>query len=352
MTPKPTSKRPLHPRKRVRRLACSAAALLLACTGASAETFRLTPRDLGSGLSFSGSITTDGTQGVLDGSHITGWAITVTQVSDIVYNPANTRDTSFGVHVVGDRLVVPTSPDGVSDGGSLSFAANHRFGVRVADFSGAFADGGVAFYVSGAAFDYLPLGQPNGLDYVAARLVPGSSTQYALTPLAFAGDVVLGGTVTTDGLSGAARLTDWDLRVRETTRWRFDALNSTVLSDLNLASDGRQLTVAAFDDLGQPGSFSIGRQGRYDTTAVLLADFQQDPTGEAAFISPLLFQSVAGLPLDAKGRVVVASAVPEPAPGLLLAAGLGALGALRARRGRLAAGGVASLRRSCRPSAR
>ena len=282
-----TSTRPGRRPEPARQLACGAAALVLACTGASAETFRLTPRDLGAGLSFSGSITTDGTQGLLDSRHITDWTITVTQVTDIVYNPANTRNTSFGVGIDGDRLVVPTSPDGVSDGGSLSFAAHHRFGVRVADFSGAFADGGLAFYVSGAAFDVLPLGQPNGADYVAARRVPGSSTQFALTPVAFANHVVLSGTLTTDGQPGPAHLTDWDLHVRETTRWHFDPLNSQVLSGLNLASDGRLLTLTRFDELGQAGSFWIGRAGRYDTTAVVLADFDQDSTGAAAFISPL-----------------------------------------------------------------
>jgi hypothetical protein len=197
--------------------------------------------------------------------------------------------------------------------------------VQVADFSGANVAGGQAFYVIGADFDFLPLHQPNSRDYVAATLVPGSTTQFALKPLNFSSDVQLTGTITTDGAAGPANFLAWDLRLRQTTTWRFDQRNSTVLADFGLTTDGRTLTLTPFDADQSAGSFVIGVQGRFDTTAVLLADYLQDPAGQVGLITPFVYQTVSGLPLDLNGHVVVATSVPEPQSWALMVAGLAVL---------------------------
>ena len=59
-----------------------AAAMTLGAQVACATTFELTPRDLGRGFSFTGSITTDSTVGALTVASITDWNIQVSAVND------------------------------------------------------------------------------------------------------------------------------------------------------------------------------------------------------------------------------------------------------------------------------
>lgn len=203
--------------------------LSLAATAptARATTLRINPLDLGNGITVAGHIDVDGTIGPLTTANVTGWSVTVTQSTDLaVYDSATAPVASLAlVSVAPDgRMIVPTSPDGASDGGRLGFGLPPvnpppEFGVRLADFGGPFAAGGEAFFQNGAAFGYLPLDQPDGVDYTAAQARGPGSSVFDVTPLDFGGGIVLTGTITTDGTIGAlgaGDLVDWNLVVRET----------------------------------------------------------------------------------------------------------------------------------------
>lgn len=304
---------------------CSAL-LLAASSFGTTTTFTLVPRDLGSGLSFGGTVVTDGTVGMLTAANLVGWNITVRQVDEWSFTPANTMNRSSGVRSDGSELLVPTSPDGIDDGGSLAFFAGHRFGVEVADFTGPNVGGGQAYYVAGSAFEARALGVPDATDYVAAKADAAGGGVYDLTPVRFPGGAVLSGTVTTDGTVGPANLIDWDITVRQETRYVFNQRNSRVLGDTGLATDGVALTVTPFDENGDPGSLFFG-YGLLDLTGVAVADFTVDPSGAAGFVSPFLFEFSGGLPVDAEGRVVVGASVPDSGTTLsYFAFGLGAVG--------------------------
>jgi hypothetical protein len=297
---------------------------------ACATTFDLTPRDLGSGFSFAGSITTDSTVGALTAANITGWNIQVNAVNDFYFTAANTANASSGLSVSGNQLLVPTSPDGFTDGGSLSFRGGNRLQVQVADFTGANIAGGGAYYVYGSAFDIQTLGQPDATNYVAAASASGNV--FDLVPITFPGGAVMSGTVTTNGQSGTASLVDWNIRVRDTMSWTFNSTNSSVLADVGLVSDGIHLTVAPIDAISNPGSFVIGAYIGFDLNGVVLADFSTDPSGQAGYVSPSVLQLITGLPLDADGNVVVAQAVPEPSGVALMGIGLAVVAMLGRRR--------------------
>ncbi len=144
---------------------------------------------------------------------------------------------------------------------------------------------------------------------------------FNLLPLSFPGGVKLTGTLKSDGLTGPAHVVDWNVRLREATHWSFNPANTQVLSDFGLATDGHTLTVTPFDVDESPGSFLIGAF-RFDLTGLILADFTTDGTGEAGYVSPFVYQTINGLPLDAAGRVVIAQAVPKPSTWGLMGVGL------------------------------
>jgi hypothetical protein len=285
--------------------------------------FNLTPVDLGGGFSFFGTLTTDGTVGNLTGANITDWNITFRSVTDYVFDKQNTVNYSVGVSSDGASLTVPTSPDGIDDGGSLFFRSPNPFadvGAQVADFTQSSGNGGQAMYMYGGAFDFTALNQPHGIDYQAATLRSGSSTLFDLVPVTFAGGTKMTGTILTDGSVGSAVIEDWNILVRETFQWNFDPANSSVVDDFNLASDGQFLTVTPFDVDGNPGAFSIGRPG-FEPTLVKLADFTYFPDGEAGIISPIIYQTAGPLGLDQNGNYRVATAaVPDSSPGVLVPA--------------------------------
>ena len=294
---------------------------------ACATTFELTPRDLGRGFSFTGSITTDSTVGALTVASITDWNIQVSAVNDFYFTSANTANVSSGLNVSGNQLLVPTSTDGLADGGSLSFRGGNRLQVQVADFTGANTAGRGACHVNGGAFDIQTLGQPNAINAVAATAAAGNV--FKLVPVTFPGGAVMSGTVTTNGQSGSASLVDWNIRVRDTMSWTFNTANSSVLADGGLVSDGIHLTVAPMDANSNPGSFIIGAHLGFDLNGVVLADFTTDASGLAGYASPSVLQLVAGLPLD--GNVVVAQAVPEPSDVVLMGLGLARMAMLQGR---------------------
>lgn len=314
-------------------MSLAAAAGLLAAHAANATTYAVTPVDLGGGYTLSGRVQTNGATGQLTAGDIAGWSLTVTSVNDIIYTPANTHNISTGVFATANDLRVTTPSGGVTDGGALAFRGGNYFRTAVADFT---SGAGEASYVAGGAFDARPLSAQGGVDYIAAV---GSAGVFDLKPIRFSPEVVMSGTITTDGALGAAKITDWAIRVRETRRWSFGPANSQVISALNLRADHDGLYVTPFDGDFNPGALSFGRfSGGFDFSGVVLADFTTDPGGYAGYISPFEFQVVSPLPLRASGDFRVASrAVPEPATWSLMLTGFFLTGTVvRRRRGAFA----------------
>lgn len=97
------------------------AAVSMSSAYLSATEFQVVPLDLGSGFTLSGTISTDGTTGSLSASNINAWNINVWSVQDFVFNRSNTVNLSSSVHSDGTNLIIPTSPNGFSDGGALWF---------------------------------------------------------------------------------------------------------------------------------------------------------------------------------------------------------------------------------------
>lgn len=325
------------PRRRLRSPAPAAliASLMIGAAGAAnATVFQLTPMDFGDGYALTGTIRTDGATGALSAADIVAWNLKVTAITDIVYTPANTINVSSNVTSTGSQLLVPTFVNGSSDGGSLAFRGGHYFQVQVADFTGANTHGGQAFYVAGSAFDFLPLHQPNGANYVAANVESPGGNVFDLVSRTFPGGEVMSGAITTTGAIGAAQITDWTIRIRAIQKWTFTRANSQVWNDFGIMSDGVKLTVTPLDADGNPGGFSIGSV-HFDFNGVLLGDFTYDPGGVAGYISPFVYQTISPLPLDANGNFVVglAAPVPEPSTWSMLILGFAGFGAaFRARR--------------------
>lgn len=301
---------------------------------AMAVVYKIAPLNLGSGYTLSGAIATDGTQGVLTAANITNWNLRVTSITDIVYTPGNTSYVGAGAFLSGGQLMVPTSPDGSTDGGSIAFRGGNRFQVQVADFTGANVSGGQAFYVDGAAFDFLPLHRPNGVNYLAATESAPGSLVYNIVAKRFSATTVMSGTLSVSQTSGAALFTDWNILVRETQNWNFNPGNSDVLSDLGLSALGTELIVTPFDVDFNPGSFIIGNFAGGDLNGVILGDFTYDPGGVAGYQSPFGASLLSPVPLNGQGNFLVgtAASVPEPASWAMLVIGFGLVGAAHRRR--------------------
>ncbi|MBS1715753.1 MAG: hypothetical protein JST30_15610 [Armatimonadetes bacterium] len=270
-----------------------------------ATTFRLVPLDLGSGWTMTGTVETDGTVGPLSASNIVSWSIDVTSATGYSWDATNTSDFSQSVLSDGQKLYVPTSPDGFSDGGVLGFYGSVYDQVRVADFSGAYAAGGVALYIKGSAFDFLDLGQPNGFLYEAADVDPFDNGLFVLRPVTFLDGTTLKGTVRTDGSLGVTTFVDWHVRVEQTSTFTFSPSNSTVKIATGLSTDGRRLAVTPTDEYGNGNAFEIGF-GTFDPTLAVLADFTWLPEGQAGYISPFGMFTVSPLPLNTDGDYIVA----------------------------------------------
>ena len=182
-------------------------------------------------MTATGTITTAGNTAT-----ITGWDVSLTTSSALArYTPATTVNLSYGdVRSDGARILVRTSPDGYQDGGIIYFRSpnpQQDVGVAVADFTGYNATGGQAMYMAGAVFDFLPLNQPNNVEYIAATRTSGNV--YRLVPLSFYGGVTVSGTITTDGTVGSliGHIVSWDISVGEVTEDAFRTGNSTVMAN-------------------------------------------------------------------------------------------------------------------------
>jgi len=274
--------------------------LWLAASAASATVFTLTPVKLPDGTTLLGTVTTDGTLGPLTAANVTDWDVRLRQVQRWNYDPSHPGVQVSGVSVSADgrKMSVRTSPDGVNDGGLLafgSFGPGPEYGVQVANFTGYYANGGVAFYLAGPVFEWQWLSAPNGSKRVVAKAAPGSAV-FKLVPVDFPSGTVLSGTITTDGSTGtlsAAQITDWKISATETTEVRYTPANSSVLpSTAGLSSDGQTLTVA------RPGGyFGVGITPRPPARGqgAVPADFASPtaPTGgQAGYWNAYTFQYV------------------------------------------------------------
>lgn len=262
---------------------------LLAAAGlAQAATFTLTPVRLPDGTTLAGSISTDGSTGPLTAANLTGWDVTLTRVSRITYDPTHPGGPWVsGVSVTPDglRMSVKASPDGVRDGGLLafgSFGPGPEYGVQVANHTGPYAAGGVAFYLAGPAFEWQWLNVPDGARRVVAKATaPGV---FKLVPVTFPSGTVMSGSLRTDGRTGvlsAANLLDWKITASQTSVTRYTPANSTLLpASVGLDSDGTTLSVA------RPGGylgFGVAPRPPARGQGAVLADFSPAaPTGGQA----------------------------------------------------------------------
>jgi|APFre7841882724_1041349.scaffolds.fasta_scaffold20004_4 hypothetical protein len=310
---------------------------LLGASTASALSLDIRPIDFGGGLTATGTITTAGST-----SSITDWQLTVSSFERLAHYTSGSTPVKIvtDVRVSGDGRVmsIATSPDGVADGGALGFRARNpsvNWGVSLADFSGNFQPGGEAFYIAGSAFDFLPLGQPNGAAYVAAQASPAGGNLFDLVPLTFSGGVTMYGSILTSGRSGLLGPDDvlaWDIYVDMVTTDVFDRSNSRLAANaLGLSPDG-QLTVTNPDGYL---TFVKGIVGGH-LYALQLADFTETPGGQAGYYRGAFSVNTIGLgaprgPWEVTGAEPITT-VPEPGSLALLALSMLAAALPRVRR--------------------
>lgn len=292
---------------RITRLWMLAAALWAAWTFwvpvARAADFTIQPVRLPGGTTIFGSVSTDGTLGPLSAEHLTGWQVTVRHSTRYRFDPTQAGGVqALGVAVSADgrRLSVRTSPDGVRDGGLLafgSFGPGPEYGVQVANFTGPYAAGGVAFYLAGAAFEWQWLQAPDGSRRVVAQSAAAAPGQFRLVPVVFPGGARLSGSITTDGSTGPigpAQILSWDLQVdtADDTLYYRDATgsNSVVLpASQGFSTDGVVLSVA------RPGGylgFGVPPAPPRRGAGAVLADFTAEAPaqGQAGWFDPFGLQ--------------------------------------------------------------
>lgn len=295
-----------------------------------AQTFDLVPLNLGDGVTVSGTLTTDGSTGLLTASNFTGWNITVTQKQEQVFTRANSRLSSSLVTT--DRSTISVAnPDG-----SLAFLQGGRNLFRsltLADFTGSSGTGGQAGFFDEGRSIYqmisLPTNDPN---YTAASLLSHTHGHdvFQINPLDLGDGYTVTGTLTSDGKAGDLNLTDWNLLLKQTLSETFDPTNSRFLGNSDLVySDGKRIKIANPD-----GMLAFGtnlRHGHY----IQLADFTYG-NNQAVFQGFTYAQT--SQPLT-DGNLYVAAAIPGadvPEPGIPLMAGafliVGSLLVCRSRR--------------------
>jgi hypothetical protein len=179
----------MHPQDEVKRLmrlrtfqcaAVLAASSLLSWSQTSVS-FRLSPVQLTNGWTVTGSVTTDGSVGTLSAANIVDWNLTVVQTADTVWTEKDSYNLNIsGVSSDGKRLLVATSPDGVLDGGNLSFSRAGGGGTIptsaiIADFTQLSVNLGYVGGLAGwqdeiAGLNFVGLNQANNTKYRAAFL--------------------------------------------------------------------------------------------------------------------------------------------------------------------------------------
>ncbi|MBS1724731.1 MAG: hypothetical protein JSS66_17455 [Armatimonadetes bacterium] len=278
---------------------------LLALAGVTcAREYKVNVIDLGSGYTIQGMVSTNGKTGLLAPSDFIGWTLTVTETSQDLYTPLNTRDQSSQLFVEGGLLKIPTSPDGFLAGGALRvYGHSHLFASPV-DCSGAFASGGQSYYCYGADFDYLPLGLPNESVHAVGKL--RSANQFDLFPVNYGYGTTMFGTVSTTNAAGPVQLVDWSITVRHENSKVYTRANSQIVESTAVFATQKDLRVLPHDSASNPGRLVMGRPGS-NPTLVILADFSvSSPYAVAAYIDPFVYQVSSPLQLDPFGNRIVA----------------------------------------------
>jgi len=264
--------------------------LTLAISASAAQTvFNLRPINLTNGWRVTGTITTDGTTGVLAPANILSWDLKVVQTTDMVWTDKDSTALNIsGVSTDGNKIFVNTSPDGIQDGGTLFFSRGGGGGqigtnAVICDFTQlsynlGYGMGGIAGWQDElGGLNYVGLNQRNRFRYRAASLLAGQPNVFRVNVPTLGTNPLLMtmfGTITTDGTLGALapqNLLAWTITARNQDITHYTNTNSTVRSAIGVSSDGLSITV---DHAG--GQFAIGIAGARPTF-VTFADFT-DPT--------------------------------------------------------------------------
>ena len=251
--------------------------------------FTLRPINLTNGWRVTGTITTDGTMGVLAAANILSWDLKVVQTTDMVWTEKDSNALNIsGVSTDGNKIFVNTSPDGIQDGGTLFFSRGGGGGriatnAVICDFTQlsynlGYGMGGIAGWQDEiGGLNYVGLNQRNHFRYRGASLMAGQPNVFRVNVPTLATNPILMtmfGTITTDGTIGALapqNLIAWNITARNQEIIHYTQTNSTVLNAVGVSSDGVMITVAHAG-----GQFSLGIGGMRPTF-VTLADFT-DPT--------------------------------------------------------------------------
>jgi uncharacterized membrane protein len=264
--------------------------LILSATPCAAQTiFKLKPMALTNGWTVTGSITTDGTVGLLAPVNIVAWNLKVMQTSDLVWTEKDSNDGNIsGVSTDGKKIRVATSPDGFTDGGTL-YVGRGGGGGRIptnavmADFTQlsynlGYGYGGIAGWQDEVGgLNYVGLNRKNNTQFVAASAQVGKPNVFRIiVPPILTGQIVMtmSGTITTDGTIGPlapSNFVAWNITARTQDITYYSNANSTPLAVTGVSSDGTKITV---DHAG--GQFLIGIGGMRPTF-ITFADFT-DPT--------------------------------------------------------------------------
>lgn len=269
----------------------SVVALLALSIAASAApvTFKLKPVKLTNGWALTGTITTDGTVGSLSPANITNWNLQLVQTTDVVWTEKDSIDAnSWGLSTNGKGIFVATSPDGIQDGGTLTFSRGGGGGgiataAILADFTQlsvnmGYGYGGLAGWQDEIlGLNYVGLNRKNNTLYRAASAVPGMPNVFRInvprvSPPPY--QMTMFGTLTTDGTIGPlspANIIAWNITARIEDMSTYTEANTQVMAAIGVTSDGVSIKVAH-----NGGQLVLGLPG-FRPTYVTLADFT-DPT--------------------------------------------------------------------------
>lgn len=252
---------------------------------AAPVTFQLKPVQLTNGWALTGTVTTDGTVGILTPANITNWTLKLVQTTDTTWtqNDSNALNLA-GISTDGKGIFVATSPDGFTDGGTLNFTRGGGGGriptvAVVADFTQlsvnlGYGYGGIAGWQDEIlGLNYVGLNRKNNTKYRAASAVVGSANVFRIhvpriSPPPF--QMTMFGTVTTDGTIGPlspANLVGWKITARMEDMATYTEANTQVISAIGVTSDGASIRVAH-----SGGQLVLGIPG-FRPTFVTLADF-------------------------------------------------------------------------------
>lgn len=265
----------------------SVVVLLALSIAASAApvTFKLKPVKLTNGWSLTGTITTDGTVGSLSPANITNWNLQLVQTTDVVWTEKDSIDAnSWGLSTNGKGVFVATSPDGIQDGGTLTFSRGGGGGgiataAILADFTQlsvnmGYGYGGLAGWQDEIlGLNYIGLNRKNNTLYRAASAVVGQPNVFRISvprisPPPY--QMTMFGTLTTDGTIGPlspANILAWRITARIEDLSTYTEANTQVMATVGVTSDGVSIKVAR-----NGGQLVLGVPG-FRPTYVTLADF-------------------------------------------------------------------------------